>query len=163
MVSATKRVAFFSKEVAISVVAFLKNLIAAVLIVIVVLLLVTGWLLLRNSPWGFVGAWFFLILAPTSSFFPITDLAFEHRMYLPLLPLVILFVLGIFLVSSRISDERQGVFFRRAMVICVVVALMGRTISRNEDYASRLLMWQDVAHIHFTTADDCFRVSDTLS
>ena len=32
---------------------------------------------------GFLGVWLFVILAPTSSFVPIKDAAFEHRMYLP--------------------------------------------------------------------------------
>lgn len=44
----------------------------------------TGWLVLRGRPAGFLGAWFFLILAPTSSIVPLLDVAFEHRMYLPL-------------------------------------------------------------------------------
>ena len=52
-------------------------------IVIVPLLVGTGWGLWRNSPWGFLGAWLFLILAPTSSVMPIVDPAYEHRMYLP--------------------------------------------------------------------------------
>ncbi|MGC3968994.1 MAG: hypothetical protein QM775_16975 [Pirellulales bacterium] len=42
-----------------------------------------GWL---RRPWvGFLGAWFFLILAPTSSFVPIvTEVGAERRMYLPI-------------------------------------------------------------------------------
>lgn len=44
----------------------------------------TAWLVLRGRPAGFLGAWFFLILAPTSSVVPLLDVAFEHRMYLPL-------------------------------------------------------------------------------
>ncbi len=39
-------------------------------------------LALIRWPWvGFWGAWFFLILAPTSSIMPIADVAFEHRRY----------------------------------------------------------------------------------
>ncbi|HWP44326.1 MAG TPA: glycosyltransferase family 39 protein, partial [Blastocatellia bacterium] len=44
----------------------------------------TLWALWRRKPAGFLGAWFFLILSVTSSFVPLSDLAFEHRMYLPL-------------------------------------------------------------------------------
>ena len=41
--------------------------------------------LVGADPAGFPGAWFFLILAPTSSVLPIvTEVAAEHRMYLPL-------------------------------------------------------------------------------
>jgi hypothetical protein len=43
---------------------------------------------------GFLLGSFFIILAPTSSFAPIIDLSFEHRMYLPLAPLAVLGVLG---------------------------------------------------------------------
>ena len=53
-------------------------------IVISLLLAGTIWALIRYPAAGFLGACFFLILAPTSSFVPVTDAAFEHRMYLPL-------------------------------------------------------------------------------
>ena len=52
------------------------------------LLAATVWALVRRPMWGFLGAWFFLMLAPTSSILPIEDLAFEHRMYLPLAAVV---------------------------------------------------------------------------
>ena len=39
----------------------------------------------RRSPWGFLGAWYFLLLAPSSSLVPVaTQTIAEHRMYLPL-------------------------------------------------------------------------------
>ncbi len=38
----------------------------------------------RRQSWSYAAAWFGLILAPTSSLMPLGDLAFEHRMYLPL-------------------------------------------------------------------------------
>jgi tetratricopeptide (TPR) repeat protein len=38
---------------------------------------------------GFLGAVFFLWLGPSSSFLPLADLAFEHRMYLPLAALLL--------------------------------------------------------------------------
>lgn len=49
---------------------------------------VWGWL---RRPWvGFVGAWFFFILAPTSSFVPIvTEIGAERRMYLPLVSVLV--------------------------------------------------------------------------
>ena len=37
---------------------------------------------------GFLGLSFFVVLAPTSSIMPIADLAFEHRMYVPLAAVV---------------------------------------------------------------------------
>ncbi len=44
----------------------------------------TAWCVFHRPALGFLGGVFFLILAPTSSVVPIVDLAFEHRMYLPL-------------------------------------------------------------------------------
>lgn len=46
-----------------------------------------GWL---HRPWiGFLGTWFFFILAPTSSFVPIvTEVGAERRMYLPLVAIL---------------------------------------------------------------------------
>ncbi|MDI1249518.1 MAG: hypothetical protein PSV13_11695, partial [Lacunisphaera sp.] len=41
-------------------------------ILVLTLLLATGWALVRRPVWGFVGAWFFVILAPSSSFVPLT-------------------------------------------------------------------------------------------
>ncbi len=57
--------------------------------VIAALLAATLWALRRAPALGFLGAWFFLILAPTSSFVPIvTEVAAERRMYLPLAAVV---------------------------------------------------------------------------
>ena len=41
---------------------------------------------------GFAVAWFFVVLAPTSSIVPIKDTLFEHRMYLSLAAVSVLFV-----------------------------------------------------------------------
>src|SRR5437764_5148375 len=62
--------------------------------IIISLMAATLWALARRPAVGFLGAWFFLILAPTSSVMPIADLAFEHRMYLPLAAVIALFVIG---------------------------------------------------------------------
>jgi Flp pilus assembly protein TadD len=52
--------------------------------VLLVLAAMSTWMLLRGKQVGFLGAAFFFVLAPTSSFMPIVDLCVEHRMYLPL-------------------------------------------------------------------------------
>ncbi len=70
-------------------------------IVIGALLAATIWALVRKPKWGFIGAWFFLILAPTSSIMPIKDLAFEHRMYLPLAAVVLAVILAAYLGWER--------------------------------------------------------------
>jgi hypothetical protein len=62
---------------------------------LVALLAATIAALRRSPPIGFLGAWFFMTLAPTSSIMPIaTEVGAERRMYLPLIALVVLGVVG---------------------------------------------------------------------
>jgi hypothetical protein len=63
-------------------------------IVVGALLAAAAWGLWKRKAWGFLGAWFFLILAPSSSVLPLRQLAFEHRMYLSLAAVAVLAVAG---------------------------------------------------------------------
>ena len=99
--------------------------------------------LARNRAWGFLLFVGLLILAPSSSVYPILDAAFEHRMYLPLAPVAI----GTAVVVCRlVAKIRQG--GRRAdrftVLLCipVVALLMWRTVRRNADYADPIGLWQ---------------------
>ncbi len=119
------------------------------LIVVGAFLIATVWLLKRRSPLGYLGAWFFLILAPSSSFVPIADLAFEHRMYLPLAAIVVLVVILVFLLVERIATRfnqprRFGAYVTALMALGIAVALTARTIQRNRDYRSPAAIWADV-------------------
>lgn len=119
-------------------------------IIIVPLLLGTVWAVVRRSWIGFAGAWFFLILAPTSSIIPIKDLMFEHRMYLPLAGVIVVIVIGAFGVWGRLLGTSRAptrVWLRRAAAaVCVGVVVLGTlgTVGRNRDYHDDLVMWQDV-------------------
>ncbi len=102
----------------------------------------------RWPAWGLLGAWFFLILAPTSSVMPLADLAFEHRMYLPLAAVVTAAVLGGYILGQ--SLVRRGVVAPRtaaAMGGCLVVVaslpLGYITCERNNDYGNEIELWQD--------------------
>jgi len=125
--------------------------VTARLIVIVGLLLAVVWLL-RRKPWlGFLGAWFFIILAPTSSFVPTADPLFEHRMYLPLAAVIVLVVLAGYVAISRLSKRgslsvSHGSRLMAVLVVAVVAALGYQTVRRNQDYRSELGMWRDIAH-----------------
>jgi tetratricopeptide (TPR) repeat protein len=83
---------------------------------------------------GFAAAWFFAILAPTSSVVPVADTMFEHRMYLPLVAVVALAVLGGFAVAGR-----------RSLIVFagLAVGLGWATVRRNDDYRSELALWSD--------------------
>ncbi len=119
-------------------------------IIILPLLLGTVWAVVRRSWIGFAGAWFFLILAPTTSIIPIKDPMFEHRMYLPLAAVVVVIVIGGFGVRARLlgtSLASAKVWLQRTSVaVCAGVIVLGTygTVRRNRDYHDDLVMWQDV-------------------
>ncbi len=126
-------------------------------VVIVVLLVATIVAWFRAPALAFLGTWFFITLAPTSSVLPIaTEVGAERRMYLPLVAvLALLLVAGAWLVRSvRRGPEgpqlRSGVpgdvgskvALGLAGVICGV--LIGLTIVRNGEYATGVGIWQTV-------------------
>jgi hypothetical protein len=75
-------------------------------VLLAALLAATVWGLARRSPAAFAGAWFFLILAPSSSVLPIvTEVAAEHRMYLPVAGVIALVVIGIFELARRAAGH----------------------------------------------------------
>ena len=118
-------------------------------VVILALVTLTILALVRRPAMGFLGATFFLILGPTSSFIPIKDVMFEHRMYLPLASLVVAFVVGgdrmmrrlAFAASIREGTQRRVSF---AVVVAVVGALGVGTAFRNRTYAGAVGVWRDV-------------------
>lgn len=117
--------------------------------VVVLLGAATVLALWRRPKLGFLGLWFFLILAPTSSIVPIvTEPMAEHRMYLPLAAIVALAVLAIYGAAARLCRGRSPTGVGAALAclaVCVVpaAALGGMTAERNEDYRSPLALWSD--------------------
>jgi tetratricopeptide (TPR) repeat protein len=123
-------------------------------IALAALLAGTLWALRRAPAVGFLGASFFLILAPTSSIMPIADLAFEHRMYLPLAALLAGVVLGAREVlrwaGPRLAQsEAARATLLRVMAGALLLAAAGAlgygTFLRNRDYRSDLAIWEDTA------------------
>jgi Flp pilus assembly protein TadD len=102
---------------------------------VLTLLMVTAVSLHRWPLAGFLGAWFFLILAPTSSVVPIaTQTIAEHRMYLPLAAMVAVAVATLYFVAGR----------RSFVVFAATIALLGiSTFHRNENYRDALTLWND--------------------
>ena len=115
-----------------------------------VLLAGTVFGLVRRSPSAFAGVWFFLILAPTSSVLPIvTEVAAEHRMYLPVAGVIALVVLCLYRVgrllaaSARLNPDGilAGAGLMAAAVTVVFFAWM--THERNADYQNYDRIWSD--------------------
>jgi tetratricopeptide (TPR) repeat protein len=119
-------------------------------LIVLGLLGATLWALIRRPALGFLGAWFFLILAPTSSILPIiTEIAAERRMYLPLAAVLTLIVIGGYTVVEHIrgrwaSSAGWPRWLGAALVVACAVALAQVTVRRNEDYRSAVGMWSDV-------------------
>ena len=105
---------------------------------LVALLVVTIVALIRVPPFGFLGAWFFVALAPASSVLPIaTEVGAERRMYVPLMALATLAVLAAQLVV-------RARLVRVALMIAVVVGLGALTMQRTTEYASGVALARTV-------------------
>ncbi len=105
--------------------------------------------LLRRNPWGFVGAWFFVILAPTSSVLPIvTEVAAEHRMYLPaaglLAALGVLAARGLRRLAHRIGRPRALRWAAGLIVGAATAGLTYQTARTNKLYHDEIALWRDV-------------------
>lgn len=136
--------------------SFTKTMTEALPGAVVVALLAAGTIvgLRRGRKWGFLGAWFLVILAPTSSIVPIRDAVFEHRMYLPLAAVATAVVLGGFVLWEKLCRGR-GWFSGEAAswrwvapwtaLSLVAVTLVSLTVLRNRDYSSLLTIWGDTA------------------
>jgi len=89
----------------------------------------------RGHPAGYCGAFFFAVLAPTSSFVPVaTQTMNEHRMYLPLAAVAVLFVTGVYAAIGRRS---------LAAFLILAVALGASTLRRNSTYRTESDLWED--------------------
>jgi tetratricopeptide (TPR) repeat protein len=110
---------------------------------VLTLLAASLWGLARNRAAGFLGVASFLVLAPSSSLIPIQlDPIAEHRMYLPVAALSVLFMLGVHGLASRFAAPRA--LAATAAVCSVALAGLGvRTFARNRDYSSELVLWSD--------------------
>jgi len=103
--------------------------------VVLALLGLTIWALTRKSRSGFLGVWFFAILAPSSSVMPVVSQTMaEHRMYLPLAAVIVLAVLALHALVGRRS---------LAILALLAVALGVVTVRRNQVYHSVESVWAD--------------------
>ncbi len=90
---------------------------------------------------GFLGAWFFLTLAPSSSIIPIfTEIAAEQRMYLPLIAIISLIVIGAW---TSFSGTKAGRSFAPLVAASLIVILAIGTRMRNAEYRDPVTIWAD--------------------
>jgi tetratricopeptide (TPR) repeat protein len=106
----------------------------------------------RRHPLAFPVAAFFLVLAPSSSVLPIvTEVAAEHRMYLPLASLVACAVIGVYLAGTILLARRgTTAWLARAATAAAAVGALGVMLAlglvtreRNRDFWDEERLWRD--------------------
>jgi tetratricopeptide (TPR) repeat protein len=112
-------------------------------LLLVALLAASLWALYRGMALGVAAAFFFIALAPTSSFVPIvTAVGAERRMYLPLMGVVVVVVFAVRYVLGRWAGL-YGV-----VVGCLAaMSLGGLTIARNAEYRDPVVLWASAIKI----------------
>jgi tetratricopeptide (TPR) repeat protein len=117
------------------------------ILVVLALIARSGWAVFKCKPFGFLGAWFFAILA-TTSLVPLPDPAFEHRMYLPLAAIVVLGVVGVYrlglILQARYAIGKEKMTIAGVVGLVVLAMLLGGiTYKRNGVYADEVSIWTD--------------------
>jgi protein O-mannosyl-transferase len=115
-------------------------------LVVLALLGLTAWAFRSGrAPLGYLGAWFFVILAPTSSLLPLhTEPVAERRMYLPLAAVLALMVIGARAALRRLFPESER--RERVGAAATTIAALGLgvlTLLRVQDYRTVLSVWED--------------------
>ena len=94
---------------------------------------------------GFLGSWFFITLAPSSSIVPIaTEVGAERRMFLPLASVVVLLLLGVRWAWTKWAHRQAGLAWIAGALAAVVLVLGGLTVARNAEYQSSIGIWETV-------------------
>jgi tetratricopeptide (TPR) repeat protein len=89
----------------------------------------------RRRAWGLAGAWFLLLLAPSSSIVPVIQQPVaENRVYLALAGIV---ALGVVSAYALLGRRAWQLLAGAAVVGCVL------TVQRNLDYADEISLWTD--------------------
>ena len=104
-----------------------------------------------RRPIGFLGALFCIILGPSSSFLVIfKEVAAEHRMYLPLVSVIIVLVMGVTHIGNTLARSfglRSTTTSKLGWLLVLIVAgtFSLLTFNRNFIYHDRLRLWKDTA------------------
>lgn len=106
---------------------------------IIFLLFLCRRLFSRQRLLSFGLCWFFVTLLPESSFIPLRDLIFEHRLYLPMMGFAVFISFGLI---SLFPQKRIKWAF---LILSVLTAFYGvLTFQRNKVWSDDLLLWNDV-------------------
>ncbi|NJC88099.1 MAG: tetratricopeptide repeat protein [Desulfuromonas sp.] len=87
--------------------------------------------------------WFFLTLSVESSFVPLADVIFEHRLYLPSVGIALALAVGIGLAMQKTATLLGGRLPLLAAAV-TILALAAGTWQRNQVWRSEVSLWTDV-------------------
>jgi len=97
----------------------------------------------RHPGAAFLGLSWFLLLAPTSSIVPVSDLCVEHRMYLPLACLSVATTAGLFHAATNCLGKPRGPRVAAGALAVIVAILATTTFARAHAYQSVTGIWLD--------------------
>ena len=89
--------------------------------------------------------WFFLALSVESSFIPIVDVIFEHRIYLPSVGAFVALAAALFAAAMRAKNRWPRA--EKAVIpvsLMIVLMLSSATFARNRVWQDRERLWEDV-------------------
>jgi protein O-mannosyl-transferase len=95
----------------------------------------------EQRPMAFGLAWFAIALIPTSSFFPLAEVANEHRVFFPYIGLTLAVVYACSLATRARGREIETIAVL-AMVMIIVAHVVG-TRARNETWRTEETLWKD--------------------
>jgi protein O-mannosyl-transferase len=114
----------------------------------------------EHRPIAFGLAWFAIALIPTSSFFPLAEVANEHRIFFPYIGLALAVVYAVSLAARRIADRaganpsvdgdpttraREIEVTAAVGIVLIIVAHVIGARARNETWRTEESLWRDTA------------------
>ena len=97
----------------------------------------------KHKVFSFSIFWFFLALAPTSSFLPIQDVIFEHRLYLPLVGVCLAFPILMDLISTQAQSRYRLAISAGAASVVALSLLTAGALIRNYVWGDEVRLWEE--------------------
>jgi protein O-mannosyl-transferase len=94
---------------------------------------------------GFGILWFFITLSVESTFIPLQDVIFEHRIYLPSVGIFVSFV-TVLMTARRYLNNRKAAVAALVIPFLVLTVLLSAVAAaaRNEVWKDEITLWEDV-------------------
>ncbi len=129
-----------------SVISF-KFLIGAVFLAVIAFLIYKTSRREPAKPIAFGLLWFLITLVPTSSIVPFSEIANDHRAFIPYIGLMLAIIWSGYLVFSRINSSQKNKLKPALAMMLITAFVAGNlvlTYQRNKVWATEESIWQDV-------------------